>query len=155
MRKRVLNWEEARHSIGVPAVDEQHRNIIIGINTLHQAVAKELPHDAIRSLLANLIQLIDQHFSFEEALMQEYAFPEAESHRREHRMIVDRARHLLNALTPARPLRTKLAVAYLTDWTERHVLVSDRTLGAFLIAQGAAARPRTALAAKPLAPGRP
>ncbi|MDA8384001.1 MAG: hemerythrin family protein [Betaproteobacteria bacterium] len=142
MQKRVLKWEEARHSLGIPLIDEQHRKIILGINTLHQAVAKALPHDAVRSLLANLIQLIDQHFSFEEALMQEYAFPETESHRLEHRAIVAHARHLLNALTPARPLRTKLAVADLTAWTERHVLASDRALGAFLIAQGAAARQR-------------
>ncbi|MDA8095865.1 MAG: bacteriohemerythrin [Betaproteobacteria bacterium] len=136
MPTRVLNWEKARHSVGIPAIDEQHRRIVAEINALHQAAAKEIPHDAVRQLLGNLIQAIDRHFAYEERLMQSHSFPDMETHKAEHREIVEHATHLFNALTPARPLRTELALAYLTDWTERHVLEADKWLGVFLAARG-------------------
>jgi hemerythrin len=136
MPKRVLTWEEARHSVGVPAIDDQHRHIVARINVLYEAIAQDLPHDDIRQALADLVHMADEHFAFEEALMREHGFPDVEAHEIEHRGLIEEATNLLKALTPSRPARTAVASAYLIDWAEQHILHADKAIGVFLASKG-------------------
>lgn len=136
MPKRVLIWEDARHSVGVPAIDGQHRRIVAGINALYEAVAQDLPHDSIRQALVDLVRMIDEHFAFEEVLMHAHDFPDVKAHEVEHRALIEQATNLVNAITPARPARTAVASAYLIDWAEQHILHADKAIGAFLAGKG-------------------
>jgi hemerythrin len=66
-----------------PEIDKLHAEMLELVSTLSQANA-----DAYQGLYTQLIKHTEQHFSYEERLMQEGAYPHTAEHLLEHRQML-------------------------------------------------------------------
>jgi hemerythrin len=128
-----IRWEPGL-AIGVSIVDEQHQELFRRVNALIDATREARATAEVRRLFDYLARYVVEHFSDEEQLMREAAFPERETHGREHAEFVRdfqalRADFLEKGAGP--PLAVRLNV-WLCGWLRRHISERDRSFGAWL-----------------------
>jgi len=141
-----FEWED-RFSVGIHGIDEQHRRLFGLINKLHdviercenratlEAVLCEL--ETVTTVIAELIDYAQYHFTTEEDYMRRYEFPESATHQAEHQQFVERVRDYQRRFEQKRT-RISLEIAeFLVNWWRNHILHSDKKCGAFCCAKGA------------------
>lgn len=116
MSNRNIEWT-ADLEIGVPIIDDQHRDLIALANTVLSAFgtrSRELVEGTVRQLLS-YVQL---HFDSELALMHEIGYAGAEDHARQHDAISGHVEDLWAQRdnTPPEELFSLLA-----DWIVHHI----------------------------------
>lgn len=120
-----FHWTEAM-SVGVDALDADHRCLIRIINLLYNVEAAGRDGEHIQSVLETLKLYGRLHFKREERVMQAARFPGASIHRAEHQGF---ARYL-EALrkryaTGDDPEVARELYDYLTGWLCHHVMIQD------------------------------
>lgn len=122
----------AEFSVGLPAIDSQHRAILRLLNDYFDP-ADNTPY---RVLYDRLIEEIDRHFAFEEGLMAKYAYPGAPAHHQQHL----RLRGGLEPYVEGGRNEAQLGVArmQLYRWITEHVMgdAMDRDFAVFLRRKG-------------------
>ncbi len=68
--------------------------------------------------------------------MDQYAYPEAEQHRREHQLFDDKIRAFRQRIVKPKGRLCPEVVAFCKNWWQTHVQGSDKRLGAFLNNKG-------------------
>ena len=123
-KKNICYWTwEPSLSVGIEAIDEQHRRIVDYLNELHVAhVAKD--HDRVTQFLKGLTDYTVSHFEFEESLMQKAGYPLSDSHKRVHESFTAhigeyKERHE-NGEDVARRLMSELRI-----WLTNHIKKDD------------------------------
>jgi len=125
---------DASHLIGVPSIDEQHRQLVRLVNELNRAIASKDSDMAVRRRLDSLAEFTRLHFETEHRLMEQYAYPGAAAHDLEHERLLEVLRHG-GGLNQGNEL---LALQNTKDWLLGHIMHADKPLGAFLKQHGAA-----------------
>jgi len=140
----ALQWTSTL-SVGVPELDEQHRELFRRIDRLLTAVLHQDRSEAER-LLAWLRGYVKDHFAAEERLMAEVAYPDAERHVQEHREFARRLAAIDADFAAHGPTA---AVVFALEqqavgWLRDHVYFTDVALGRYVHARQASAGPRAA-----------
>ena len=121
----LLHWRE-NMSVGVDAVDDDHRHLVDLLNRLHFLVLAGADRPSVGEVLEELVRYTDYHFDREEKLMEAGNYPGLEEHRACHR---DLARRLLeyHKTFEDRPDSFDVAAFYdfLSEWLVVHVLEKD------------------------------
>lgn len=117
-----LHWHES-FSVGVHAIDEQHRRLFDLVNRLSEAVGADREAAVLEGIFADVVNYTKVHFTSEEALLREH--PAFQEHRNEHKRFVEdlgrlRAETGLDGRTQAERL-----LRHLADWLRNHILQSD------------------------------
>ena len=71
--------------MGVPSLDEQHKNLISLVNKLNDAMKSGRGKDVLGDILAKLVNYTKTHFAAEEQLMRMHSYPDLASHQVEPR----------------------------------------------------------------------
>ncbi|MEI7429125.1 MAG: hemerythrin family protein [Betaproteobacteria bacterium] len=71
--------------LGIVELDSQHEEIEKILMALQDAIDNKDRWHVLHFILENLYEKLVFHFSFEEAVMQIFSYPEAEEHSRAHR----------------------------------------------------------------------
>jgi len=121
-------------SVGVEAIDAQHQELFGRIDRLLEAIRERHGAEEVARLLEYLGEYVLAHFSSEEKLMLEQAYPHYDAHRQEHLRFVRefgalRAEHEKEGPTAALLIRVTNRV---TAWLREHIYRADRDLAAFL-----------------------
>jgi hemerythrin len=120
-----IRWSSAM-SVGVPALDSDHRCLVRIISLLRGVEDGEETRTMIETVLDTLTAYAWFHFAREERVIEAFAFPQAEVHQDEHRnfarfMDTLRARYAGRAESGlANHLFDELA-----DWIRHHILIQD------------------------------
>jgi len=77
------SWDESLES-GVPAIDDQHKQLFVAVNAFQQAHSSGQGPEHIRATLDFLVNYTAEHFRDEEALQVKYDFPDYMRHRQQH-----------------------------------------------------------------------
>lgn len=88
-----LQWD-ARMSVDLPAIDEEHRHFISLVNALNESILQRHGPDVIRSNMQAIIEDARVHFSHEEELFKEWRYPDIDHHARLHAEIITTLLHL-------------------------------------------------------------
>jgi hemerythrin-like metal-binding protein len=136
MNKYTLIWNDELHSIGIASLDSQHQEIVKLVNQIADTVAKGPISGAMVPLVNDLIRVSQAHFTLEQELMEKYGFPDLQNHVVEHLELLQQLKNLYEDIVGSKRERAGLISAFLCDWTEIHILKSDKMLGNFLIAKG-------------------
>jgi len=136
MHKFYLVWDESRHALGIPSIDQQHRELMSLVNELSVAVENGCDCELAQRRMKKLLDFAAEHFSYEEALMREHGFPGLEQHAAEHAKILEEAANLMETLLPENSGRAMLVTAFLTDCAENHILHEDRAISQYFREQG-------------------
>ena len=116
-------WESA-WSVGVRTIDNQHQLLCDAVNRLHEAVTDGRGYLVITSILAELLECTQSHFTTEEAYFDHYHYPGAEAHKRKHQAFLKRLYRLhADSNNPAVALET---LRVLMDWFHEHIKTEDR-----------------------------
>lgn len=128
-----IAWSEDL-SIGVPAIDAQHKELFRRINSLLDACHQAKGREAVSEILGFLANYVLEHFATEEKLMSERAYPRYEEHRREHEDFKTRLAALSERFAAEGPgIHIIIATnSVVVTWLNRHIRHVDRALGGFL-----------------------
>ena len=127
----LLQWD-ARYSVGIPAMDLQHRKLVELINILHDAMTGGKGNEVIGAVLDELVRYTKVHFSAEERLMRSGSYPELPAHRDEHALLTKIALDLQQQHHAGAAILSVKASHFLKDWLTHHILASDRDYGVVL-----------------------
>jgi hemerythrin-like metal-binding protein len=121
--------DEEAESLGLPEVDAQHTTLIALANRLYHAIQDTHDYDLQTTLLDELVSFTQYHFSSEEALMDRYGDPGAESHKRQHAHLIAQVQFFRYALSHS---DGQMILSALRPWLIRHIKTCDRALATFL-----------------------
>ncbi len=80
----LLNWN-AKLSVGVESIDNQHKILVDTLNELHRAVMQGETRNSTAPLLRSLLAYTRDHHTAEEQMMANVNYPELKQHRLLHR----------------------------------------------------------------------
>lgn len=78
-----MNWSD-NLLVGVSEVDRQHKQLVVQINALHDAMRSGQGKDALETTLGERAAYTQYHFTAEEQYMQKFGYPGYAAHKTEH-----------------------------------------------------------------------
>lgn len=123
----LLNWHP-EYSVGVPAVDDEHRQMIKLINELHDRLGGRPDSEAAEMFLGDIHAAIAAHFALEERLMRKAEYGEYEDHKEDHEQLLDQLRDVMDEHLDDPATGTELLKQRLTDWFSKHFAGFDARL---------------------------
>jgi hemerythrin len=84
----LITWKD-EYSVGVAAVDLEHRELIELINDLDAAMQRQATHATVVQALGEIFARISAHFALEEKIMRDSAYREFQMHKRDHEILLD------------------------------------------------------------------
>ena len=139
-------WNDSR-AMGLPLIDEQHRNIISTMNSLFYVMRKNDGTKPLIPLVTTLEQHIHHHFITEENLLRETQYAGVEEHTHYHSELLKKMQALSARLRHSGNADDLLS--FLKTWWKDHIEVHDRAYTQHVISYL-----RERYAAEPAAAGR-
>ena len=122
-----FTWK-ASFELGLPAIDDEHRNFFEILNRCARAAADGASPSTVELLIQELVTYAAHHFKNEEAALERVGYPELAQQRREHQHFARGLELLRSQEAPS--LLAALMMA--RDWLLQHVLGTDRRYVAWI-----------------------
>lgn len=130
-------WWEAKYSVDISSVDDQHRGLIGLMNDLFNAMMKDRSDRVMADVLTALVEYAGTHFQHEEQLMQDHGYPDLAAHQQEHETFTTRFRDLKGRHDAGEAgIPAAETAEFLRDWLAHHILGTDQRYGPFLKERG-------------------
>jgi len=126
-----IEWSPA-FSLGVPALDGQHKRFIELANGILDAVREGREPRQISMCFSKLREHAVYHFSDEEAFMRSVGYPELKVHAKEHEELKKQVRYHQERLFRQGTVREKDILEFLKKLLVDHVIYSDISVKRFL-----------------------
>lgn len=126
-----ITWKDI-YETGVPVVDDQHKKLIELINELYEAQKKGQGQLVIRDILDKLIDYTQIHFTSEEQLFENTAYPQIEDHKKEHAYFAGRINEFKSDQKSGNIILSLKTIDFLKDWTINHILGTDKEYTPYL-----------------------
>ena len=123
----LLQWK-ASFSLGIPAVDLEHQEMIGTINRVYATLENEHDSDALEAVLGDIHAGISAHFALEERLMKEAAYGEYVAHKDNHEELLDQIRDMMDSFTDNPETGKRMLQRCLSDWFGQHFATFDARL---------------------------
>ena len=123
----LLQWKD-HYSVGIAAVDHEHRELIALINRLYDEAAAEGTKPAVVAFFGDLLRGISAHFALEEQFMRERGYDQLPQHKGDHERLLDELRDIMEDFeNDDEADRAELATR-LDAWFSRHFETHDARL---------------------------
>ena len=122
----LVSWTQDL-SVGIEAIDDQHKHIVDYINQLHDAGLRK-DREAIGSVLAELMEYTVSHFSFEEALMDQARYRYAAPHKKVHELFTRRIAEYRHRFQLGEDVAVEMQ-GTLIKWLMNHIKREDMNYG--------------------------
>ena len=127
-KDQLIQWDESL-SMGIPSIDVEHKQLVHAANDLACAIVDGEGAVNLKVFFDKLLDYTNTHFKNEEALFDEYDYPEKEEHKKEH----DRLRQHVIEFNREKDVRfASNMVEFLESWLFDHILGSDFSYANFL-----------------------
>jgi hemerythrin len=131
----LVTWTD-KLSVGVKSIDDQHTVLFNSINDLHAAMMKGQARAKVGELLCTLLAYTRNHFSAEEAMMENAKYPGLATHRIEHRKLTVQVEGYVNRYQQ-NDITLSLELAdFLSGWLKNHIQTVDQSYSPWLIENG-------------------
>jgi hemerythrin len=130
----LVEWDN-RYSVGIPLIDDQHKELIKLTNNLYKSCLAGEETARVNFLVAikGTVDYVKYHFSAEEQLLQSVNYPELTAHKKEHELFVKHILEEVQSFNGGKKFVPNLFVRYLKDWILSHIAVEDRKYAAFFL----------------------
>jgi hemerythrin len=128
----AIEWTESL-SVGVTAIDEQHKMLFKKADELFEAGKNGKAKDYISKLLAFLDDYTKKHFGDEEKYMQSIHYPEYEAQKKMHTDFIASLAKLKKEYEESGGNITVIINAnqMVVDWLIKHISREDKKIGAY------------------------
>lgn len=123
----LLQWKPS-YSVGVPAVDFEHREMIEMINGLYRQLEDTPDASAVAAVLGKIHAQISAHFALEERLMRAAGYGEYAAHKGSHEELLDEIRDLMDSWHGDPQAGKVMLQRSLSDWFSQHFSTFDARL---------------------------
>jgi hemerythrin-like metal-binding protein len=124
----LIQWK-AEFSVGIPAVDHEHREMIALINDLHDELGRTgRSHDAVADFLGEINLRIGAHFALEEKEMRERHYDQLAQHKADHERLLDSIRDLMDRFEDDQGFDERALAQQLDEWFSAHFRSHDARL---------------------------
>lgn len=127
-------WSE-RLSVGIEAVDAEHRLQISLVKALEDALAQ--PGADVGSILQQLLDYSNAHFVAEELIMRLHAYPGYEEHVLAHGRLLEQLARVKGHHAEGKHAATRELAAAVRHWLVEHVQTMDRDFAAHVASERA------------------
>ena len=122
-----LEWKP-EYSVGVPAIDEEHREMIELINTTYEKLESNANAEDIENFLGDIYAGISAHFALEERIMQNAQYKEYQAHKEDHEDLLDQIHSMMDELVSDPEKGTQSLKLKLSNWFSGHFATFDARL---------------------------
>lgn len=119
-------------SVGVPALDAEHRALYRGVDELQKAASAGSPQEVLAALVDEIVQEAAGHFAHEERMMKRSDCSSFAWHKRLHDSCARQAKAAAARVRAGEPGAVEDLLAFLHTWLRDHIAVADRIMGAHL-----------------------
>ena len=91
----LIEWKN-HYSVGVDAVDYEHRELIELINQLHESLLAGSQELAVTAFLGEIFRAISAHFAIEERFMHEHRYDQFAEHKQAHERLLEEIRDIMD-----------------------------------------------------------
>ena len=131
----LIEWKE-QYSLGVPAIDHEHRELIDLINELYASVAgsgsaTDSATDSdvtVADFLGELYARVGAHFALEEKIMRDNDYDEYRDHKADHERLLDDVRDLMDDYEDGVYVDVEGFGKRLDEWFSEHFRTRDARL---------------------------
>lgn len=122
----TIEWNDD-HSVGIKAIDDQHKELVKITNTLFQAIMDDRGFDILMEVLRELEAYVKVHFDFEEELMRRHGYSPIglKEHIEEHETLTKQVSDFVDQVAAAGDTLDMEVFDFLRDWTDSHLLETD------------------------------
>ncbi|MES9963094.1 MAG: bacteriohemerythrin [Candidatus Sedimenticola sp. 20ELBAFRAG] len=133
--RHFVTWRP-EYSVGIQAIDEDHKKLLSLINNLQAAVHYHTGDEFEKQALDELVDYTKFHFKREEDLMEKYAFPGLESHRAEHAAMIEQVGGFVDEYHKKGHDVLESIAVYLKEWLIKHINGTDQQYAGFIREKG-------------------
>ncbi|TAN42904.1 MAG: bacteriohemerythrin [Nitrospirae bacterium] len=134
-KQAFIQWNN-NFSVNVGSIDDQHKQLVIMINEMHEALKTGKSRGILGDILNRLAGYATMHFKHEEDLFQKYDYPAKSAHKKIHDDLVSKVVALKQKFDTGEAAITTDVMSFLKDWLINHILREDKKYGPFLNRNG-------------------
>lgn len=123
----LIEWRP-EYSVGDPAVDHEHRELIDLVNTIAAAMLDRRPAGEIEGCFGDLLRSISAHFALEERQMREVGYDQMAAHKADHERLIDTLRDIMDGSGDKPAASVDRLAAALEAWFADHFRTHDARL---------------------------
>lgn len=123
----LIEWDE-KFSLGVPAIDHEHQELIELVNQAHHAVSSGASRDRLSECLGEIYARISAHFALEEKIMRESGYDEYEAHKTDHEALLDQILDFIDICDAGQGFDQEAFSHALGEWFAAHFRTRDARL---------------------------
>ena len=123
-------------TLGVSALDGEHRLQLDLLDALRQAVEAGRPSGDVAEILDQLVEYSNAHFLAEQLVMRLHAYPLFDAHVQEHDRLIAHGRRIRDAVSAGETQATVALLDELRAWLLGHIDGMDRSYAEFTALAG-------------------
>lgn len=127
----LVEWDE-KYALGIDIVDGHHRKLLELLNASYLMVLQDKGQEEVGRLLDELIDYTQYHFTAEEELMRNIAYPDTDRHLREHFSFINQVHTFAKEAREGKQYLTVEVFDFIRNWLLEHILTVDTAMGQFM-----------------------
>ena len=131
----LITWDDGL-SVGIRAIDDQHKGLLQALNDLHNAMIQGLAKQATAPLLDKLVKYTRDHFAAEEAMLRRANYPNFANHKAKHVELTHQVEDYIARFQKGDIGLTVHLLDFLRNWLTNHIRKVDRDYGPWLNQHG-------------------
>ncbi len=131
----LVIWKDI-YVVNVNEIDLQHKKLVGIVNELHDAMIIGKGQTVMGKILDELVDYTLYHFATEEKYFDQYAYTEADLHKKQHQDLVSQVAAIQNKYNSGEKVLTLDVMNFLRDWLHDHIVGSDKLFGPYLNSKG-------------------
>lgn len=131
----LCNWNDS-YSVKIDSIDEQHKVLLGMINEFNEKIKDDSGNKPIIDLVKKMKEYTIQHFTYEEKLFKQHAYPGSNLHEVKHKKFIDKVADLEKKIDSGELLISSEITNFLKEWLRNHIMGDDQQYSSFLISKG-------------------
>jgi len=132
----LMSWSETL-SVGVTALDNDHKKLVEMTNKMFDAMKEGHGADEIGKILDGLIGYVKIHFANEERLFAQTGYPNLAAHKKQHDDLTHQVLEVQKKYKSGATGTLSIEVMnFLKDWLLKHIMGDDKKYGPYLNSKG-------------------
>ncbi len=123
----LIEWK-SHYSVGVEAVDHEHREMIDLINETHERLVAGAEVPDVTAFLGEIFRGISAHFALEETIMRQHRYDHLDQHKEAHEQLLEEIRDIMDGYEADPEAASQKLSQRLDDWFTLHFKTHDARL---------------------------
>lgn len=123
----IIDWNE-NFITGLPEIDSQHKKIFKYLNSIYEYNKINQENKEILQKIESFLAFIEQHFEFEEALIEKYHLKNGEDHKKEHAFFREKIKEIFENFRSSPYALTFELCKFVKEFYSSHIIYYDKIL---------------------------